>query len=137
METSLRANSYDDDIVRKFVLATLLWAGVAFLVGLLAALQLAFWPLNTGYEWLTFGRLRPLHTNAAIFAFAGNAVFAGIYHSTQRLLRTRLFSDFLARLHFWGWQFIIVCAAVSLPLGFTQGKEYAENDERPRKTRAA
>lgn len=126
METNLRVNSYDDEIVRKFVLATMLWAGVAFLVGLLAALQLAFWPLNTGFEWLSFGRLRPLHTNAAIFAFAGNAVFAGIYHSTQRLLRTRLFSDWLSQLHFWGWQFIIVCAAISLPLGFTQGKEYAE-----------
>ncbi len=126
MSTNLKVNSYDDEIVRQFILATMIWAGVAFAVGLLAALQLAFWPLNTGLEWFTFGRLRPLHTNAAIFAFAGNAVFAGIYHSTQRLLRARLFSDVLSKLHFWGWQLIIVCAAISLPLGFTQGKEYAE-----------
>lgn len=126
MGTTENMNRYDDDIVRKFVLATLLWAGVAFLAGLLAALQLAFWPLNGGLEWITFGRLRPLHTNAAIFAFAGNAIFAGIYHSTQRLLRTRLFSDMMSRLHFWGWQLIIVSAALTLPFGLTQGKEYAE-----------
>jgi cytochrome c oxidase cbb3-type subunit I/II len=119
-------NFYDDDIVRKFVLATLVWAGVAFTLGLLIALQLAYWPLNGGIPWITFGRLRPLHTNAAIFAFAGNAIFAGIYHSTQRLLRTRLFNDSLSKIHFWGWQFIILCAAITLPLGFTQGKEYAE-----------
>ncbi len=126
MKIDSHLNSYDDDIVRKFVLATMVWAGVAFLVGLIAALQLAHWPFNLGLEWLTFGRIRPLHTNAAIFAFAGNAIFAGMYHSTQRLLRTRLFSDTLSKVHFWGWQFIILCAAVTLPLGFTQGKEYAE-----------
>ncbi|MES2800972.1 MAG: cytochrome-c oxidase, cbb3-type subunit I [Bdellovibrionota bacterium] len=126
MDKNLRQNFYDDDIVRKFIFATLIWAGVAFAVGLLVALQLAYWPANMNTAWLTFGRLRPLHTNAAIFAFAGNAIFAGIYHSTQRLLRTRLFSDSLSRLHFWGWQVIILCAAVTLPLGFTQGKEYAE-----------
>ena len=126
MINDMRMKSYDDEIVRKFVLATMVWAGVAFAVGLLAALQLAYWPFNTGLEWFTFGRLRPLHTNAAIFAFAGNAIFAGMYHSTQRLLRTRLFSDSLSKIHFWGWQLIILCAAVSLPLGFTQGKEYAE-----------
>ncbi|MBY0555435.1 cytochrome-c oxidase, cbb3-type subunit I [bacterium] len=122
----IKTNYYDDDIVRKFAMITLVWAGVAFLVGLIAALQLAFWPLNGGLEWITFGRLRPLHTNAAIFAFAGNAIFGGMYHSTQRLLRTRLFSDTLSRIHFWGWQLVILCAAISLPLGFTQGKEYAE-----------
>lgn len=126
MNNNTKNNFYDDDIVRKFSLATMVWAGVAFAVGLLAALQLAYWKFNGGLEWITFGRLRPLHTNAAIFAFAGNAIFAGIYHSTQRLLRTRLFSDALSRLHFWGWQIIILCAAVTLPLGFTQGKEYAE-----------
>lgn len=126
MNNNQRLNFYDDEIVRKFIFATLIWAGVAFTVGLLAALQLAYWPANLNTSWLTFGRLRPLHTNAAIFAFAGNAIFAGIYHSTQRLLRTRLFSDSLSRLHFWGWQLIIVCAAITLPLGFTQGKEYAE-----------
>lgn len=126
MQNTLKVNSYDDEIVRKFALATLIWAGVAFIVGLTIALQLAYWPLNTSLEWLSFGRLRPLHTNAAIFAFAGNAIFAGIYHSTQRLLRTRLFSDALSKIHFWGWQLIIVGAALTLPLGFTQGKEYAE-----------
>lgn len=126
MGNNLRVNSYDDNIVRKFVLVTMIWAGVAFIVGLTAALQLAYWPLNAGLDWMTFGRMRPLHTNAAIFAFAGNAIFAGIYHSTQRLLRTRMFSDTLSKVHFWGWQFIILCAAVTLPLGFTQGKEYAE-----------
>ncbi len=117
---------YDDTIVRYFVLATIVWATIAFLVGLFIALQMSVWQLNLNISWLTFGRLRPLHTNAALFAFAGNAIFAGIYHSTQRLLKTRLFSDSLSRLHFWGWQFIIVMALITLPLGFSQGKEYAE-----------
>ncbi|MGZ3725227.1 MAG: cytochrome-c oxidase, cbb3-type subunit I [Pseudobdellovibrio sp.] len=126
MNKNQQNTTYDDGIVRYFTLATLTWAGVAMLVGLVVALQMAFWPANTTLPWLSFGRLRPLHTNAGIFAFAGNAIFAGIYYSTQRLLRTRLFSDTLSLLHFWGWQFIILCAAVSLPLGFTRGKEYAE-----------
>lgn len=117
---------YDDQIVRFFAYATVGWALVSFLVGLLAALQLAYWPFNFNLPWLTFGRLRPLHTNAAIFAFAGNAIFMGIYHSSQRLLKTRMFSDFLSRLHFWGWQAIILAAAITLPLGYTAGKEYAE-----------
>ncbi|MBC7466651.1 MAG: cytochrome-c oxidase, cbb3-type subunit I [Bdellovibrio sp.] len=118
--------TYDDGIVKKFMLATIVWAGVAFTVGLLIALQLAYWKFNFNLEWLTFGRLRPLHTNAAIFAFAGNAIFAGIYHSTQRLCKTRLFSDALSNIHFWGWQLIIVAAAITLPLGLSQAKEYAE-----------
>ncbi len=118
--------SYDDKIVRQFIMATMIWGGIAFLAGLLAALQLAYWPLNFNLEWLTFGRLRPLHTNAAIFAFAGNAIFAGIYHSTQRLLKARMFSDMLSKIHLWGWQLIIVAAAVTLPLGYSQAKEYAE-----------
>ncbi len=117
---------YDDDIVKKFVLATVVWGAVALLVGLYVALELAFHQLNFGLPWITFGRLRPLHTNAAIFAFAGNAIFAGIYHSSQRLLKTRMYSDRLSRFHFWGWQAIIVSAALTLPLGFTSGKEYAE-----------
>lgn len=117
---------YDDDIVRKFIVATLVWGGIAFVVGLVVAVQLAYWPANLNLEWLTFGRLRPLHTNAAIFAFAGNAIFAGIYHSSQRLLKARLFSDLLSRLHLWGWQLIILAAAVTLPLGYSQAKEYAE-----------
>ncbi len=117
---------YDNKIVVYFMMATLIWAGAAFLFGLLAAIQLAWWPANMNLEWFTFGRLRPLHTNAAIFAFAGNAVFAGVYHSTQRLLKTRMLSDKLSWIHFWGWQSIIVAAAVTLPLGFSQSKEYAE-----------
>nr|HPI41218.1 cytochrome-c oxidase, cbb3-type subunit I [Pseudobdellovibrionaceae bacterium] len=117
---------YDDDIVKKFLIAMLVWATAAFLFGLIIALQLVDWRVNGNLEWITFGRLRPLHTNAAIFAFAGNAIFAGIYHSSQRLLKTRMFSDMLGRIHFWGWQLIIVAAAITLPLGFTQSKEYAE-----------
>lgn len=117
---------YDDDIVRKFVLATLGWCFVALLLGVIIAAQLAHWKMNFNLPWLTFGRLRPLHTNAAIFAFGGNAIFAGIYHSMQRLLKTRMYSDTLSRFHFWGWQAIIVSAAITLPLGFTIGKEYAE-----------
>ncbi len=117
---------YDDSIVKKFLFATVLWGLVALLLGVFIASQLANWKLNFGISWLTFGRLRPLHTNAAIFAFAGNAIFAGIYHSSQRLLKTRMASDALSKIHFWGWQLIIVCAAITLPLGITAGKEYAE-----------
>lgn len=124
--SSLEQISYDDAIVRMFLIAMLVWAGTAFVAGLVAALQLAYWPMNMNLEWITFGRLRPLHTNAAIFAFAGNAVFAGIYHSSQRLLKARMFSDALSRIHFWGWQAIILAAAISLPLGYSQAKEYAE-----------
>ena len=118
--------TYDDDIVKMFIYATMLWAGAAFLFGVIAALQMAIWQFNFDLEWVTFGRLRPLHTNAAIFAFAGNTIFAGIYYSTQRLTRIRMWSDALSKIHFWGWQLIIVAAAVTLPLGFSQAKEYAE-----------
>lgn len=126
MERKLEKFYYDDGVVKMFLLASLFWGGAAFLVGLIIALQLAYWPLNMNFEYLTFSRLRPLHTNAAIFAFAGNAIFAGIYHSSQRLLKTRLFSDVLTKIHFWGWQSVILAALITLPLGFTQGKEYAE-----------
>lgn len=117
---------YDDKVVKQFCLATMIWGAVAFLVGIIIALQLANWHINFGLSWLTFGRLRPLHTNAAIFAFGGNAIFAGIYYSTQRLCKARMFSDTLSKIHFWGWQLIIVAAAITLPLGITQSKEYAE-----------
>ncbi|MGE0791816.1 MAG: cytochrome-c oxidase, cbb3-type subunit I [Sandaracinaceae bacterium] len=117
--------TYDDKIARYFIAASIGWGIVGMLVGALIALQLAWWPANVG-PWLTFGRLRPLHTNAVIFAFVGNMLFAGVYHSTQRLLKTRLASDKLSWFHFWGWQAIIVAAAITLPLGLTQGKEYAE-----------
>ncbi|MCB9565345.1 MAG: cytochrome-c oxidase, cbb3-type subunit I [Kofleriaceae bacterium] len=116
---------YDDDIVRKFMVATLVWGAVGMLVGLWIALQLAAPSLNVA-PYFTFGRLRPLHTNAVIFAFAGNAVFSAVYYSSQRLLKTRMWSDKLGRFHFWGWQAIIAAAAITLPLGLTQGKEYAE-----------
>lgn len=118
--------TYDDSIVRKFLFATLIWGVVGMLVGLLIALQLANPIFNFNLQWLSFGRLRPLHTNAVIFAFAGNAFFCGCYYSTQRLLKARMFSDRLSNFHFWGWQAIIVSAALTLPLGFTQAKEYAE-----------
>ncbi|HLK38252.1 MAG TPA: cytochrome-c oxidase, cbb3-type subunit I [Polyangiaceae bacterium] len=116
---------YNDSISRWFVGASVVWGIVGMLVGAVIALQLAFWQANLP-PYLTFGRLRPLHTNAVIFAFVGNMVFAGVYYSTQRLVKARLPSDALAKLHFWGWQLVIVAAAITLPLGFTQGKEYAE-----------
>ncbi|MFO0943415.1 MAG: cytochrome-c oxidase, cbb3-type subunit I [Pirellulales bacterium] len=118
--------SYDDSIVRMFVTATILWGVVGTLAGLIVAILLVQPYLLDGVQWVSFGRLRPLHTNAAIFAFAGNAVFAAVYYSTQRLCKARMWSDMLSRLHFWGWQLIIVSAAVTLPLGITQSKEYAE-----------
>lgn len=117
---------YDDRTVRHFVLATLLWGIVGMAVGVLIAFQLAYWPLNGDIKYFTFSRLRPLHTNAVIFAFAGNTIFAGIYYSTQRLLKARMFSDRLSRIHFWGWQLVIVSAAFTLPFGITVSKEYAE-----------
>jgi cytochrome c oxidase cbb3-type subunit I/II len=123
--TETRRIVYNDWISRWFVAASVMWGLVGMLVGALAALQLAFWQANLP-PYLTYGRIRPLHTNAVIFAFVGNMVFAGIYYSTQRLVKARLPSDLLAKIHFWGWQLIIVAAAITLPLGFTQGKEYAE-----------
>jgi cbb3-type cytochrome c oxidase subunit I len=117
--------AYDDRIVRWFVVATTIWGFVGMLVGALLALQLPFPGANLG-EYLTFGRLRPLHTNAVIFAFAGNAIFAAIYYSTQRLCKARMFSDGMSWFHFWGWQAIIVSAAITIPLGYTTSKEYAE-----------
>lgn len=128
---SLETFSYDDGIVRMFMVATIFWGLIATVVGLLVALLLVLPNLWQGMDpkyssLLSFSRLRPLHTNAAIFAFAGNAIFAAVYYSTQRLCKCRMWSDTLSRLHFWGWQLIIVAAAVTLPLGLTQSKEYAE-----------
>ncbi len=117
---------YDDGIVRRFALATVVWGVIGMLAGLWLALELANVKFNLGLQYVSFGRLRPLHTNAVIFAFVGNAIFAGIYYSSQRLLKTRMFSDKLSNAHFWGWQLIIVAAAVTLPLGITSSKEYAE-----------
>ncbi len=117
---------YDNKIVKNFLYATMLWGVVGMLVGLLLAFMFLFPNLTDGISWLSFGRLRPLHTNAVIFAFVGNAIFAGVYYSTQRLLKTRMFNDTLSKINFWGWQLIIVGAAITLPLGYTTSKEYAE-----------
>lgn len=124
--SSVEKFQYDDAVVRKFAFATVLWGAVATLAGLWLALMLVVPQLSFDLPQLTFGRLRPLHTNAAIFAFAGNALFAAIYYSSQRLLKARMFSDGLSNFHFWGWQAIIVAAALTLPFGITQSKEYAE-----------
>ena len=117
---------YDNKVVRKFIVATMFWGIIGMSVGLLLAFLFLFPNLTDGISWLSFGRLRPLHTNAVIFAFVGNAIFAGVYYSTQRLLKARMWSDFLSNLNFWGWQAIIVAAAITLPLGYTTSKEYAE-----------
>ncbi|WP_396180888.1 cytochrome-c oxidase, cbb3-type subunit I [Flavobacterium sp.] len=117
---------YDNKIVRNFIYASLLFGVVGMSVGLLVALYYLFPNLTDGIPWLSYGRLRPLHTNAVIFAFVGNAVFAGVYYSLQRLLKARMYSDFLSQVNFWGWQLIILGAAITLPMGITTSKEYAE-----------
>jgi cytochrome c oxidase cbb3-type subunit I/II len=117
---------YDNRTVRNFTIATIIWGVIALLVGVTVALQLVFPELNAKLPWLTFGRLRALHTNGAIFAFVGNSIFAGVYYSLQRLLKTRMASDLLSKIHFWGWQLIIVSAVITIPLGIGSSKEYAE-----------
>jgi len=117
---------YDNQIVKLFAYATILWGVVGMLVGIYAAFSLVYPSLSMGLEYTTFGRIRPLHTNAIIFAFVGNGIFTGVYYSLQRLLKARMWSDTLSKINFWGWQLIIVAAAVSLPLGLTTSKEYAE-----------
>ena len=117
---------YDNTIVKYFIRATVIWGLTGMLVGLTAASQLVWPELNAGLSWLTFGRIRPLHTNAVIFAFVGNGIFAGVYYSMQRLLKARMFSDILSRINFWGWQAIILSAVLTLPMGYTSSKEYAE-----------
>jgi cytochrome c oxidase cbb3-type subunit I/II len=118
--------SYDNGIVRKFAIATMVWGAIGMLVGLIAALQMVSPVFNFLTEYITFGRLRPLHTNAVIFAFVGNGIFMGVHYSLQRLLKTRMWSDLLSNINFWGWQLIIVSAVLTLPLGITTSKEYAE-----------
>ncbi len=121
--------SYDNKIVRNFGYATVIWGITGMLVGLIAALQMAFPEFFNdylGFSFLSFGRIRPLHTNAVIFAFVGNGIFMGVYYSLQRLLKSRMWSDKLSNINFWGWQFIILCAVLTLPFGITSGKEYAE-----------
>lgn len=118
--------SYDNKIVRNFAIATIVFGVVGMLAGLIASFQLFSPAMNLGNQYTTFGRLRPLHTNAVIFAFVGNAMFMGLYYSLQRLCKARMYSDLLSKLHFWGWQIIIVGAAITLPMGYTTSKEYAE-----------
>jgi cytochrome c oxidase cbb3-type subunit I len=117
---------YNDSVVRNFALAAVLWGVVGMLVGVIIAAQLTWPALNFGIEWITYGRLRPLHTNAVIFAFGGCALFASSYYVVQRTCQTRLFGGPLASFTFWGWQLVILLAAISLPMGWTSGKEYAE-----------
>jgi cytochrome c oxidase cbb3-type subunit I len=123
VDTSL---NYNYKVVKQFAIATVVWGVVGMLVGVIIAAQLAWPALNFDIAWLTYGRLRPLHTNAVIFAFGGCALFATSYYVVQRTAQVRLFSDGLAAFTFWGWQLVIVSAAVTLPLGLTSGKEYAE-----------
>ncbi len=118
--------SYDNKVVKYFIVATVIFGIVGMLVGLTLAIQLFYPVFNFEIPYTTFGRIRPLHTNAIIFAFVGNAMFAGVYYSMQRLLKTRMFSDALSWINFWGWQLIILAAAITLPLGITTSKEYAE-----------
>jgi cytochrome c oxidase cbb3-type subunit I/II len=117
---------YDNAIVRNFAYATAIWGVVGMLAGLYAALQMVWPSLSMDFAPTTFGRVRPLHTNAIIFAFVGNGIFMGVYYSLQRLCKARMWNDTLSKIHFWGWQLIIVAAAVTLLAGYTQGKEYAE-----------
>ncbi|HWD18731.1 MAG TPA: cytochrome-c oxidase, cbb3-type subunit I [Verrucomicrobiae bacterium] len=125
-EKAVETFYYDNRIVRAFAIATVIWGIVGMSVGLLAAVELFFPAANLNFQYITFGRIRPLHTNAVIFAFVGNGMFMGIYFSLQRLCKARMFSDFLSWFNFWGWNAIIVAAAITLPLGFTSSKEYAE-----------
>ena len=117
---------YNDTVVRQFSIMAVVWGVVGMLVGVIIAAQLAWPELNFGIPWLSYGRLRPLHTNAVIFAFGGCALFATSYYVVQRTSQVRLFAPLLAAFTFWGWQLVIVAAAISLPLGYTSGKEYAE-----------
>ena len=126
MSTSITQTAYNYKVVRQFAIMTVVWGIVGMAVGVLLAAQLVWPDLNLNLPWTSFGRLRPLHTNAVIFAFGGCALFATSYYAVQRTCQTRLFSDGLAAFTFWGWQLIIVLAAVSLPLGWTSSKEYAE-----------
>src|SRR5688572_6041580 len=117
---------YDNKIVKWFAYATLLWGVVGMIAGLYAAIQIYAPGVSMNFAPTTFGRVRPVHTNAVIFAFVGNCIFTGVYYSLQRLCKARMFSDVLSKIHFWGWQLIIVVAAITLLMGYTTGKEYAE-----------
>ena len=122
------ATTYNDKVVRQFTVATILWGIVGMLVGAIIAAQLAWPALNFDVAWLSYGRLRPLHTNAVIFAFGGCALMATSFYVVQRTCQARLISDRLAAFVFWGWQLVIVSVAITFPLGITQSKEYAETE---------
>ena len=126
MSTALTPTAYNYKVVRQFAVMTVVWGLIGMLVGVLIAAQLVWPELNLGLEYSSFGRLRPLHTNAVIFAFGGCALFATSYYVVQRTSQARLISDGLAAFTFWGWQAVIVCAVITLPLGMTSSKEYAE-----------
>jgi len=117
---------YDNKSVKLFAYATILWGVVGMLAGLLISVQIYLPAANFGLPFTTFSRVRPVHTNAVIFAFVGNGIFMGVYYSLQRLCKARMFNDTLSKIHFWGWQLIIVLAAITLLAGYTTGKEYAE-----------
>ncbi|MDZ4141040.1 MAG: cytochrome-c oxidase, cbb3-type subunit I [Methylotenera sp.] len=125
-DLNIQSNTYSDGVIRQFSIMAVIWGVVGMLVGVIIASQLVWPELNLGLPWTSFGRLRPLHTNAVIFAFGGCTLFATSYYVVQRTCQTRLFMPKLASFTFWGWQLVIVAAAISLPLGYTQGKEYAE-----------
>ncbi|MDE3125017.1 MAG: cytochrome-c oxidase, cbb3-type subunit I [Bacteroidota bacterium] len=117
---------YDNKIVKMFAYATIFWGIIGMLAGLWAAIDLYYPAANLGLPYTTFGRVRPVHTNAVIFAFVGNGIFMGVYYSLQRLCKARMFNDVLSKFHFWGWQLIIAFGALTLLMGYTTGKEYAE-----------
>ncbi len=121
-----RQDTYNDKVVRQFTVMTVVWGIVGMTLGVLLAAQLAWPVLNFDVPWLTYSRLRPLHTSAVIFAFGGSALFATSYYIVQRTCHVRLFSDKLAAFTFWGWQAVVVCCVITYPLGITQSKEYAE-----------
>ena len=121
-----KAQTYNDGVVRQFAIMTVVWGIVGMTVGVFIAAQLMWPQLGFDLPWLSFGRLRPLHTNAVIFAFGGSALFATSYYVVQRTCHARLFSDGLAAFTFWGWNLVILLAAITLPLGITTSKEYAE-----------
>ncbi len=125
-DLNVSSNTYSDGVIRQFSIMAVVWGVVGMLMGVIIAAQLVWPELNLGLPWTSFGRLRPLHTNAVIFAFGGCTLFATSYYVVQRTCQTKLFMPKLATFTFWAWQLVIVSAAISLPLGFTQGKEYAE-----------
>ena len=124
--TTATAGYYNDTVVRQFSIMSVVWGVVGMLVGVLIASQLAWPELNFGIPWLSYGRLRPLHTNAVIFAFGGSALIGTSYYVVQRTCQVRLFGGWLAAFSFWGWQLVILAAAISLPMGYNSSKEYAE-----------